>query len=400
MWPFTDKSKPKANRDWLRQLFSRILRKSLRKPAQTKAASDDLKTLKQMLQEGITLPISLVKKTGNSDSSGLEFDLKGVKVWDDFFTVEEIEALWHDDPKLTEILSAGFGDDEMRSCITGKPPLTRRIMRNEMCVENWWATVQDHLNLIFQCCAKGMSLDDVVLMGNGDNATWISPNAQTNAHRKKPDLAGFQMQADLTGVIDNERASSDQDTLRSATPVEVRIENKIRALDPDSIFNRIPGDVKPSSKVFRDLLPPDGTKFLAGGDNVNSEARKVLKQIHGYMDRHEARYGYIVTDKELICFRRRGTGWGQLDIGPSIPHDVHVDRDNNTLNSKYVLFYLHWKVANDDSPTHGWRLKSFGKEEEKKNANILNKVARKLKSVRSKGAKKGKKKSKTMKRQK
>jgi hypothetical protein len=83
------------------------------------------------------------------------------------------------------------------------------------------------------------------------------------------------------------------------------------------------------------------------------------------MYQHESRYiyGYIVTDQELICFRRRSTGWGQLDIAPVVLHKVEPDRRKGILNSIYVLFFLHWKLANDISEETGWRLRSFGKED-------------------------------------
>jgi hypothetical protein len=78
------------------------------------------------------------------------------------------------------------------------------------------------------------------------------------------------------------------------------------------------------------------------------------------MDMHESRYGYVVNDQELIFFRRRPGKWGQIDIGPAIRHDVKPNRATGAMNSLYVLFYFHWKVANDDGP-EGWRLESYGK---------------------------------------
>jgi hypothetical protein len=126
-----------------------------------------------------------------------------------------------------------------------------------------------------------------------------------------------------------------------------------------NVFNRIPGDAKLYRKIRRSWLPPNGELYLTGEREV--EARKILTQVHGYMDMHEARYGYIVSDEELIFLRRRPGKWGQLDISPAIRHNVKPDRPSGTMNSLYVLFYLHWKVANDDGP-EGWRLESYGKD--------------------------------------
>jgi hypothetical protein len=171
----------------------------------------------------------------------------------------------------------------------------------------------------------------LVVIGDGEEATstWISPDAEEHAVRKRPDHSGYKY----------DPANEGKDV---------------------TLWNRVPGDAKLSRKITREMFPPDGKRFRPASKNV--EARKVLNQIHGYMDQHEARYGYIVTDQELICFRRNGSGWGQLEVGPAIRHDVKPDRKSGVLNSKYVLFYLHWRVANDDSPEKWWRLRSFGKD--------------------------------------
>jgi hypothetical protein len=108
-----------------------------------------------------------------------------------------------------------------------------------------------------------------------------------------------------------------------------------------------------SGKFGSRFIPPDGELYIQGIGFA--EATKVLSQIHSYMDRSDARYGYIVTDEELIFFRRRGTGWGQLDVSPPIPHK---GTDKDPLNSLYVMFYMHWKYARDDE---AWRLRAFGR---------------------------------------
>jgi hypothetical protein len=102
------------------------------------------------------------------------------------------------------------------------------------------------------------------------------------------------------------------------------------------------------------MLPPDGAEFKESR-HAQAEAKKVLSQIHGYLDFSEARFGYIINDEELIFFRRRGTGWGHIDVSPAIRHDVDGDEEGNILNSKMVLFYFHLLVANDEEQ---WRLKS------------------------------------------
>ena len=101
------------------------------------------------------------------------------------------------------------------------------------------------------------------------------------------------------------------------------------------------------------MFPPDGKEFCA---KTLPEVKKVLTQVHDYMDRHEARYGYLVNDEELIFFRRRGTGWGHMDIGPEIRHDLDgLDPNSNLMTSKLILFYFHLVIATDESK---WKLES------------------------------------------
>jgi hypothetical protein len=189
--------------------------------------------------------------------------------------------------------------------------------------------------LVSYLCAKEIQKTEkpvCVLMGDGSGAQWISPDAEPGAERKKPDYAGYPF--------------CDE-------------ESWLASVDHKKIFNRIPGDAKLYGHIRREMLPPDGAKYNPNAKNL--EAHKVISQIHGYMDSHEARYGYIVTDQELIFFRRRDTGWGHIDISKSIGHNVEPNAETCLLNSNYVLFYFHWKIANDESNT-GWRLASFAKE--------------------------------------
>jgi len=100
-------------------------------------------------------------------------------------------------------------------------------------------------------------------------------------------------------------------------------------------------------------MPPNGKDYSPSN---RLEAEKVFTQIHDYMDRHEARYGYIVNDEELIFFRRRGTGWGHMDISPGIRHDVDgTDQQCRISTTKLILFYFHLVVAPDESK---WKLES------------------------------------------
>jgi hypothetical protein len=114
----------------------------------------------------------------------------------------------------------------------------------------------------------------MILLGDREQAKWISPDAEQKAELKKPDYAGYE--------YDSQNYSTTHD-------------------DPKvKIFNRIPGDAKLYKKFNHAMLPPNRSSFKKIEDNP--EVQKVLNQIHGYMDQREARYGYIITDQELICF--------------------------------------------------------------------------------------------------
>ena len=273
------------------------------------------------------------KKGGkNSRYTGRYLNLKDVKLWEDFITVEDIESLWRDCEEIRDAFYEVMAPEDGDRCIWGAP--VSGGMLNEMCLERKWDSILDQLNLAFELCAKAeqnTSSPSYVKIGDGANATHISSNAEEHAGRKKPDYAGFLFREDA------------------------------QYLDTGTAHNRIPGDAKVFTKICREMLPPNGKSFKDGKKNL--EALKVLSQIHGYMDQHDARYGYIVNNEELVFFRRRDDGWGQLDISPAIRHDVDADVATGVLNSKYVLFYFHWKVARDNDPKVGWKLRSFGKDQ-------------------------------------
>lgn len=279
------------------------------------------------------------KRDKNSDYKGRLINLEDVKLWEDFITMNDIEAIWEESTKLNAAMCRKLTQEELRRVMIDEP--VSGANRNEMEFESRWrARAHSRINLINFICAKELQNTETPifpLMGDGESATWISDKAEKNAEHKKPDHAGFLYGPDDSQYYDD---------------------------GPSRIFNRIPGDAKLFRKIRRNMLPPDGEKYEQGV--YHKEAQRVLSQIHGYMDRHEARYGYIVNNEELIFVRRRDTGWGQIDISPAIPHprepDPEADSDDeDTITSLYVLYYFHWKVALDDSPS-GWRLRSFGRE--------------------------------------
>lgn len=272
------------------------------------------------------------KSSASSDYKGRAININDVRLWEDFITVEDVESLWKNSPEMKKAISRNLTPKIAGRCIWEEP--VSKGMRNEMCLEREWGSIQDQLNLVAEILAKAVQKTEnpkFVKMGDGSNAEWVSPNAEIGANKKRPDYSGFLYKDDAQFLDDG----------------------------PSQVCNRIPGDAKLFRKIYRDLLPPNGKKYKPGRKNI--QARRALNQIHGYMDQREARYGYIINNEELIFFRRRDTGWGQLDISEAILHNVEADAETGVLNSKYALFYFHWVIAKDDSSS-GWRLRSFGSD--------------------------------------
>ena len=288
----------------------------------------------------------------NSDYDGRNVELEDVEVWKDFITAEDVEALWLDDPEIREAFFCTLKKKESGRTLW-EPP-SRGGMLNELCLEREWGALQNGLNLVFELCAKAKQKTDTptfVRIGDGECARYISPDAEDGATAKKPDHAGYLYVSD----------------------------DQYKGDATKTVHNRIPGDAKQFRKIRRDILP-HGAKY--DDKKKNKEAKKVLSQIHGYMDQHEARYGYLINNEELVFFRRRKDGWGQLDISDAFRHDVMGDAETGVLSSKYVLFYFHWKIANSDDPDSGWELASFGKFPHPKTGKVWIKQAKKPKSVR------------------
>ena len=226
------------------------------------------------------------------------------------------------------VLTCPYTKEELQKFTWGEPESGGKI--NEQSFERLWAPITHALNLILKkCAAKTQDNADPtrIVIGDGDCAKRKAPEALQATIRKKPDFAGYEQKPGRTQYVKDE---------------------------PLQIANRIPGDAKLFRKIRHSMLPPNGAEYDPIGKSA--EAQKVINQIYDYLDQHEARYGYLVNDQELIFFKRRGTGWGHMEIGPPIKHDIdaagHAGKISNT---KLVLLYFHLIIANDESQ---WKLKS------------------------------------------
>lgn len=118
-----------------------------------------------------------------------------------------------------------------------------------------------------------------------------------------------------------------------------------------AVVNRIPGDLRSFRAVRHSMLSPNGEDRNSETDMI---AQRCFRQIHDFMNQLGVRYSYIVNKKEIIMLRR--IGWRRLEISEAIRHNVQFDMDRGIWNSKIVLFYFHWIVANDDAL---WRFKTY-----------------------------------------
>ncbi|PWY80833.1 hypothetical protein BO94DRAFT_548130 [Aspergillus sclerotioniger CBS 115572] len=102
--------------------------------------------------------------------------------------------------------------------------------------------------------------------------------------------------------------------------------------------NRLPGEIKPSYtwSTALNILGP-GRKF---------EFKQVLSQLNWYMKQHQAKYGFLLTDRELVAVKRLD-GQGKLELSGSIPWDIHGSEDQPRLTVLLALWYLGMLAAND-----------------------------------------------------
>lgn len=118
------------------------------------------------------------------------------------------------------------------------------------------------------------------------------------------------------------------------------------ALPASSGPNRAPGDVKPSWKWSTTLA----TNPILG---IRNEYRQALSQVNWYMKQHDSRYGFILTDRELIVFRRVDNN-GNLELAPPIPFTIGGTAEQPRLTVLLALWYLGMLAAQDGP--EGWRM--------------------------------------------
>ncbi|KAK2767610.1 hypothetical protein FQN54_003768 [Arachnomyces sp. PD_36] len=132
------------------------------------------------------------------------------------------------------------------------------------------------------------------------------------------------------------------------TPTGFDFAPDIALFDPnlpvDTRPNRVPGVVKASFKwnlSQRDSPVP----------STQDEFKRVLSQVNFYMKQNRTRYGFILTDAELVAIRRLDRD-GNLEVSESIPWTAAGTASQPRLTVLLGLWYLGM-LASDD---RGWCL--------------------------------------------
>ncbi|KAH1347497.1 hypothetical protein LV164_007205 [Aspergillus fumigatus] len=103
--------------------------------------------------------------------------------------------------------------------------------------------------------------------------------------------------------------------------------------------NRAPGDIKPSWKWSTAMA----SHRIPG---YRAEYRQALSQVNFYMKQHRSRYGFILTDRELVVFRRRDNN-GNLELASPTPFTAGGTAQQPQLTVLMALWYLGMLAAQD-----------------------------------------------------
>lgn len=112
-------------------------------------------------------------------------------------------------------------------------------------------------------------------------------------------------------------------------------------------WNRAPGDIKPSWKWSTALAAHP----ILG---IRSEFRQALSQVNWYMKQHHSRYGFLLTDRELLVFRRLNNT-GHLELASPVPFSIGGCAAQPQLTVLLALWYLGMLAAQDQG-AHCWNM--------------------------------------------
>ncbi|KAL2847039.1 hypothetical protein BJX68DRAFT_268339 [Aspergillus pseudodeflectus] len=115
---------------------------------------------------------------------------------------------------------------------------------------------------------------------------------------------------------------------------------------PNARPNRAPGDLKPHWKWH--------TNMQFGSPTEQAEYRQALSQVNWYMKQNQTRYGFIMTDHELVAIRRLDDN-GNLELSPPIPWDAQGTVAQPRMTVLLALWYLGM-LASQNQGAGQWKL--------------------------------------------
>lgn len=77
-----------------------------------------------------------------------------------------------------------------------------------------------------------------------------------------------------------------------------------------------------------------------------TEYRQALSQVNWYMKQHHSRYGFLLTDQELVVLRRLDSH-GNLELAPPIPFTAGGTVAQPRMTVLLALWYLGMLAAQD-----------------------------------------------------
>jgi hypothetical protein len=97
--------------------------------------------------------------------------------------------------------------------------------------------------------------------------------------------------------------------------------------------NRLPGNLKPSYKWSLAMRDNNPTPY------DQKQFRQALSQVNWCMRQHNTRFGFILTDRELVAIRRLNED-GHLELSDSIPWTTQGNAAQPQLTVLLGLWYL------------------------------------------------------------